>query len=108
MARANKYDFSSLLSFHSRLLQETFVLCELFGLRVDAGPLFLSDLATLSDMLLEKVVGLGHLGINQSLVVEIETRGGKERDQDQGQQSRSREPRAKGPDSIKDTNKLKH
>ena len=57
-------------------------------------------------MSLGEVIGFCELGINQCLVVEVNTRSREERNQDHGQQGCGREPGAKCPDGIEDTNKL--
>lgn len=88
------------------LLQETLVLGKLLSLGVDSVPLLLSGIATLSDMSLDEVIGLGDMGINQCLVVNVDTWGSEERNKDNRQQCRGREPGTKSPDGVKDTNEL--
>ena len=94
------------LSLLVGLLQKTFLLGELLGLVVDGRKLLLGHLTTLTDVSLDNLVRLGHLRINKDLVINIDAGYGKERDQDHGYQARCREPAAKSPDHVEDTNIL--
>lgn len=90
-----------------RLLEEPLVLGKGLDLGVHGGPLLLDQLASLADVLLGQLRGLGHLGVDQGLVVEVQARRGKEEDQDQGKQGRGREPSAQGPDGVGKSNELR-
>lgn len=96
----------TLLGLLLRLLEESLVLGKVLGLGVDGGPLLLDHLAALADVLLGQLRGLGDLGVNHGLVVEVEARSGKEEDQDQREQRRGREPGAQGPDGVGKGNEL--
>lgn len=105
---SNSFSFPIfLLGLLFRLLEKALLLGKGLGLGVDRGPLLLDHLAALADVLMGQFRGLGNLGVDHGLVVEVEARSGKEEDQDQREQRRGREPGAQGPDDVGETNELK-
>lgn len=96
----------ALLGLEGSLLEDTLVLGKLLGLVINRIPLLLGDLTALSDMSLNEVVCLCDLGVDEDLVVEVEAGGGKERDDDHGEEGCGREPGSKSPDSVKDSDEL--
>lgn len=97
---------SFLLGLEGSLLEDTLVLGKLLSLVINRCPLLLGDLTTLSDMSLNEFVCLCDLGVDESLVVEVEAGGSKERDEDQGKEGCGREPGSESPDCVKDSDEL--